>query len=68
MRQALSEEFQADLRMKIEELSESLSLSNHPWNEWEIGFIEDMSKKLTQKQIHVSPKQYDTIWNLWDKL
>lgn len=63
-----NQEWQDEVRSKIEDLSSTLSLSNNKWNAWELEFIESISEKLEQKTINVSPKQYEIIWNLWDKM
>lgn len=62
------EQYQKDLRRKLNDLSESLSLSNNGWNAWELEFIEDISLKLQESTIHVTPKQLDKIWDLWEKI
>lgn len=49
----------------IEALTESLSLSNHPWSAWEMEFIEDMEGR---GWASLSPKQQGIVQKLYDKL
>lgn len=63
-----SERYQEDIRHKLEDLRESLSVSNIHWSEWEFDFIESMAEKLSYQTINISPKQYDTIRDLWERI
>ena len=53
---------------KIEDLVESLSLSNGEWNEWETEFIESLKPKLRYNNIKLTPRQYEKMNDLWEKL
>lgn len=63
-----NDNWQKEVRQKIEDLSSTLSLSNNKWGPWELEFIESVSEKLDQDIINVSPKQYEKIWDLWEKI
>ncbi len=63
-----NDNWQKEVRGKISDLSSTLSCSNNGWNAWELEFIESMSEKLEQDIINVSPKQYEKIWDLWDRI
>lgn len=60
--------WQQEVRAKIEDLQGTLAASNNEWNAWELEFIEDMVSKLEQDIINVSPKQYQKIWDLWERI
>lgn len=61
-------QWQSAIRQKIEDLEATLSVSNAPWNAWELEFIESVAAKLEKDFIKVSPAQYQKIWDLWDKI
>lgn len=63
-----ADNWQKEVRSKITDLSNSLLLSNHQWSEWEFEFIESIQEKLDGHIINVSSKQYEKIWDLWEKL
>ena len=56
-----NENWQREVRGKIEDLSSTLSASNNGWGAWELEFIDSMSEKLSQDIINVSPKQFNRI-------
>lgn len=62
------EAWQDDLRKILEALEETLDISNVEWNEWEKEFIENICEKLLHKNIKVSPKQYEKIMDLWERI
>lgn len=49
----------------IETLLSTLSVSNSPWNAWELEFIESLENK---EYKDLSPKQRDIVEKLWEKL
>ncbi len=61
-------DWQREVREKIEDLTDTLDISNVEWDAWEREFIESMSEKLGQEIINVSTKQYTRIWELWEKI
>lgn len=63
-----NENWQKEVRSKIEDLASTLSASNNGWNAWELQFIESVSEKLERDIINVSPKQYEKIWDLWERI
>lgn len=63
-----NDNWQKEVRSKIEDLQSTLSLSNNKWNAWELEFIENICEKLNQDIINVSPKQYEKVWDLWEKI
>lgn len=60
--------WEAETRRKIEDLKSSLAIVNVEWNEWERGFITDISQHLEDFKLNVTPKQNQIIWDLWEKL
>jgi hypothetical protein len=63
-----NDNWQKEVRSKLEDLESTLSLSNNKWNAWELEFIEDICGKLNQDIINVSPKQYEKVWDLWERI
>lgn len=60
---------QKDIRCKITDLKEILNVRNGPsYNQWELTFIEDMSRKLDSSVISISQKQREIIVLLWDRI
>lgn len=57
-----------ELRSMIEDLQETLSISNHRWNAWQLEFIESMAEKLECSMVIVSAKQTEKIRELWDMI
>ena len=57
-----------DTREKLEDLKSSLTVSNAPWNAWELEFIKDITKHLENTKISLSEKQLNMVIKLWDKL
>jgi hypothetical protein len=49
----------------IEDLVSTLSVSNAPWNAWELEFIESLEDK---EYKDLSVKQREVVERLWDKL
>jgi hypothetical protein len=62
------DEYQAHVRSMLEDLQATLSASNNRWTAWELEFIEDISTRLKGKFIDLSPKQYEKVHDLWDKI
>lgn len=60
--------WQREVRGKLEDLRETVTLTPCPWNAWELEFIEDMVGKLDHDIINISPKQYGKVWDLWEKI
>jgi hypothetical protein len=52
----------------LEDLQATLSASSNHWTAWELEFIEDISTRLKGKFIDLSPKQYEKVHDLWDKI
>lgn len=65
---AEQENWQKEVRGKLEDLQSTLSLSNHKWDAWELEFIENICEKLDWAYINVTAKQYEKIWDLWEKI
>lgn len=65
-----NDNWQKEVRGKLEDLQATLSISNIYlfWNPWEVEFIENVCEKLEQEVINVSPKQYDKICDLWERI
>lgn len=63
-----SKNWQKEIREKLTDLQECLSVSNSLFNEWELSFIECICTKLKNQTISITPKQYEKIWDLWDKI
>lgn len=59
---------QASLRRKLEDLRETLHISNAHWSSWEEEFIHDMAEKLALPTIYVTPKQVSIIEDLWERI
>jgi hypothetical protein len=60
------EKWQMEVRSKIEDLDSSKNVVE--WNDWEAEFIENMAEKLEFSTIKVTPKQYEKICDLWEKI
>lgn len=60
--------YQRDIRSKLEDLRDTLNVSNVKWNKWEREFIESVTLKLEHMSINLSPKQYDNVMNLWERI
>lgn len=60
--------WQNEVRAKLEDLQSTLSVSNSKWNAWELEFIENICEKLNQDIINISVKQYEIVWNLWERI
>lgn len=60
--------WQKDLRVKLEDLRETLNISNHKWNDWELEFIRNITQKLENMVIHVTPNQWEKIEDLWERI
>lgn len=63
-----AKEWQREVRGKLEDLQTTLTISNNHWDAWELEFIENICEKLTLDIINVSPKQYEKIWDLWERI
>lgn len=59
--------FQAEVRVKIERLRESLVDKYCRWDDWELRFIRSQVRKLDFHTIVVSTKEYTKIWDLWER-
>ncbi len=64
----LSEDYQNEVRGMLVDLASTVDISNHPWNAWELEFIESLSDQLDEDLIRVTNKQEKTIRDLWDRL
>lgn len=65
---AENENWQKEVRNKLEDLRSTLSVSNNKWNAWELEFIENVCEKLEHDIIQISIKQYEKVWDLWEKI
>ena len=68
VRKSEDSDWQREVREKIEDLVLAIEHTRANFNSWAIGFIESMSEKLNQKTIHVTPKQYEKIMDLWERI
>lgn len=60
--------WQREVRSKITDLVEYLSAEDGVgMNAFSIDFIDSISGKLKNPEVLVSPKQYELIWDLWDR-
>lgn len=59
---------QKEVREIIQGLVDVAKTQNHPFNDWEIEFIENMEVKLQYSEIKLSPKQADKLMAIWDKV
>lgn len=59
--------YQAEVRAKLTDLKASLDNRFVRWNEWERSFIVSIVIKLEHDNIDISPKQYQRVWDLWEK-
>lgn len=66
-RQEVLDLFQKDIRIKLEDLKNSVKARNNVFSAWERDFINDITLKLQNEKITVSVKQFDIIERLWDK-
>lgn len=52
---------------KLEDCVSASSCQNHPFTAWELEFIDDTAEQLRVYRT-LSPKQWDTIEKIWDKI
>lgn len=62
------ENWQREVRGKVQDLSDSVKHKWFSWGPWELEFIESMAEKLRYDVMNVTPKQYEKVWDLWEKL
>lgn len=59
--------YEAEVRAKLIDLKNSLKDRYIRWSDWEKQFIGSVVAKLEHDKIDISPKQYQRIWDLWEK-
>lgn len=59
--------YQAEVRAKLTDLRSSLKDRYVRWSDWEKSFISSVVVKLYYDKIDISPKQYQRVWDLWEK-
>ncbi len=60
--------WQKEVRGKIDDLVIASEHAKSKFNSWALDFIDSISEKLDREIIHVTPKQYEKICDLWDKI
>lgn len=62
------EEWEKDVREKIQDLKEHITAVNHEMGDWEVTFAKSMVEKLQYPRIRLTPKQFKTMMDIWDAL